>query len=448
MSPVAFFLALTEDCWQVARIESGVVELGQFALDGPELSESRAQEIAASLAELGYDGQGICLGLPSYMVLSAQIDCENLPRKQRRTAMLYRLEEQLPLDAEALTADFLPPVGGRALGLAVETARVRALVGQLAQAGIQTAAVCPTSFLTLWGCCHNGSEPVDYTVIANGSTFEVFRQGERRPAAWYVVPGARAELIRCIEVDLLQNPTESDETSGVLVGEFDADVVKSLEENLPISFTRWTDERPVEAAARTAARVLTGESAGWVNFRRDELAMPNPWRRVAGLVNAAVILGLVLLSALAGTFYLRGRRYAEVARRCEQKQKAEYQMLYPNQPVPGNVRERLASELKRLAAVSGSGIEIPERANALEALRQVVANLPASVRLRIVQMQIGPGGIIIEGQARNHADAEVLSRSLKGGGVAMDPPRTERLPAGGVAFTLVGRTSAPGGPTP
>ncbi len=442
MSPVAFFLALTEDCWQIARIESGVVELGQVALDGAELSESKVQEIAASLAELGYDGQDICLGLPSHMVLSAQIDCENLPRKQRRTAMFYRLEEQLPLDAEALTADFLPPVGGRALGLAVETARVRTLIGQLAQAGIQIAAVCPTSFLTLWGCDHNGSEPVDYTVITNGSTFEVFRQSERRPAAWYIVPGTRAELIRCIEVDLLQNPVESNEVSGRLIGKFDRNITEPLEKELPISFAQWTDEQPVEPAARTAASVLVGETAGWVNFRRDELAMPNPWGRVAGLINAAVILGLVLLSALAGTFYLRGRHYADVVSRCEQKQEAEYRKLYPNQPVPGNVIGRLASELKRLAAVSGSGIEIPERASALEALRGVVTNLPASVRLRIVQMQIGPGGIIIEGQTRNHADAEVPSRSLKRGGLAIDSPRTERLGVGGVSFTLVGK---PGG---
>ena len=44
-----------------------------------------------------------------------------------------------------------------------------------------------------------------------------------------------------------------------------------------------------------------------------------------------------------------------------------------------------------------------------------------------------------EGQARTHTDAEDVHHSLTTAGFVIDPPRTERLASGAVAFTLVGK---------
>lgn len=82
---------------------------------------------------------------------------------------------------------------------------------------------------------------------------------------------------------------------------------------------------------------------------------------------------------------------------------------------------------------------MPDQPSALDTLGGIVSALPPSVRLRIVDMRIGPTSIVIEGQARDHIGAEILSRSLNRAGLAMDPPRTESLERGGVAFTLIGR---------
>ena len=81
-------------------------------------------------------------------------------------------------------------------------------------------------------------------------------------------------------------------------------------------------------------------------------------------------------------------------------------------------------------------------ASALDSLRQVVAGLPPGVRLRILELRVDPSSIYIDGQVRGHTDAESINRGLIGAGFLVDPPRTESLPTGGVAFTLAGKPVA------
>src|SRR5947209_18703807 len=65
-----------------------------------------------SLRSAGYAGQGVVLGVPSGACLCAPILSDDLPSKDRRRAMLYRLEEKIPLPAEEVVADFIPTSEG------------------------------------------------------------------------------------------------------------------------------------------------------------------------------------------------------------------------------------------------------------------------------------------------------------------------------------------------
>jgi hypothetical protein len=100
-----------------------------------------------------------------------------------------------------------------------------------------------------------------------------------------------------------------------------------------------------------------------------------------------------------------------------------------------------------LSGVSGTGFELPAQASALDTLWRITDNLPPAIRMRITDIQLDPAGVVLEGQTRSHSDAELISRTLKQGNFEVDPPRTERLVAGGVAFTIVARLSGakPGG---
>lgn len=446
-----FFLALESGGWWAARVDGVAVEVRQ--VEGPTAPSPAEPDVyqllAAALAELGYQGESVCLGLPSYIVHAARIDCTGLPRRNRYAPMLYRLEEELPVDAESLTADFLPPSSGKSLGLAVRTAVVRALLADLTAVGVEVLTVSATSLLALQDWCRRQSAQPDFVMVGGTEHVDLFRLQDGRPASWDVVAGPAAELVRAMNVDLLSHPQEGDQEdspSVALLGPFDSDVVGALEAEFPEADVIRDEGSVFEAAARAAARALTDETPAWADFRRGELAPPGLWRRSASLVGSAVVLGLLLLTVLPGLLYWRSMRYADLTWQCRQKEALEYRRLFPNRPLPpaGAVKSRLASDLARLAGVSGAGFQIPERANALETLRRVVANLPAPVRLQVTELRIGPDDVVIEGQTRDHADAQIIARSLSRGALVLDPPRTERLARGGVAFTLMGKV----GPEP
>src|SRR5690606_25478069 len=74
--------------------------------------DAAADAAAARLLERGYGGDGVVLAIPSAWALAAPVSAEGLPKKGQRQAILYRLEEKLPVSAEEVVADHLPTADG------------------------------------------------------------------------------------------------------------------------------------------------------------------------------------------------------------------------------------------------------------------------------------------------------------------------------------------------
>jgi hypothetical protein len=206
MKTAKILVALESDRYVVARAEGdGVTQVREI----PRTSSGEAaanQTLAQTVAELDGNGRGVCLGLPGEMVLAAAIDLADLPRRRRRAAMPYRLEEHLPLDIEALTAVFLPPAGGQALALAVRTEQVRALLDGLRQTGIQVHAVCPIALLAFQEAARRNLPPADYVIIPGAHGTDILRLVDGLPVAWYTAPPQEGKWRRCLEADLLAHP--------------------------------------------------------------------------------------------------------------------------------------------------------------------------------------------------------------------------------------------------
>ncbi len=434
----AFFVAIEGNAWSVARVMEDKILLREVADTEDEAKVGEA--VAEALRELGYGGEAVCLGLPAERVLAAEIDASGLPRRSRRSAMLYRLEELVPCEAERLTADFLALPGGRALAVAVETDRVRAILDRLALTGVEVGAVCPTALLALQEAVAQHPEPCNYVLVAGPRAVDVFRMSVGRPTTWYTALPQATELARLFQADLLARPIEGERPAARVVGSLDPDLAAAVERETGVAL-QATDAGPtaLETVARGAAAVLEGGREPWIDFRRDALAAPNRWRRLAAPMVTAAALALVLIAAIGGLSYWRSLRYENLARRLEDETRSIYQNLYPNQQVPVRVESRMRSELARLTAVSGAGGDLPNRPSALLVLRDATSALPKDLQVRIVEARIDSDGLLLEGEARSHTDAEAVAQALgRSGAFSVEPPRTEHLAKGGVTFTIVG----------
>ena len=436
--------ALESDRWRAAGVRGDDVEVRETAIGAIEDDPHGCRALAETLTAMGCSDGDICLGLPADWVLAAQIECDGLPRKDRRTAMLYRLEEQLPLEAERLTVDFLPAVAGKALGLAVETAKVAAVIESLAAAEIEVMRIVPTALLTLWTALASDGEQADYVMISDAGRVDVLRLREGIPAAWYTAADDVETIGRCLAADMLASPVTRNPAVLRVIAGGPWNTGDAIARDLGVDLQDVPPVDPLYAAARTADRLLGGREAGWVNFRQGALAATSPWARFSGALRAAAAAALVLLCCVSGLFWWRGHQCETAIAAARRMQEAVYARLYPNQPAPLGIKRRLLSESRRLAGSRGADVSLPDQPCALKALRRVFAGLPPQMRLRIHEIQVHPTRLIIEGQTRTHSDAEIIQRALAQAGLDVRPPHTENLTDRGVAFTLIGKT----GPSP
>ena len=442
MANASFAILLCRGRWQLAVADQTSVELRDLPAEAAGIGDEAAGTFFSEMSRHGYGGEGIALGIPSEWVLAATISAENLPRSHRRQALLYRLEEQLPLSAEELVADFLER-GRAAVGVALETDRLRESVYELESAGIAVQVICPVALLALQELIRGQRH--DYAVLALDGHVELagFQAGHLR--SWETVQSHPAAVTRAIRARLLLDGSR-DAPAQLLSAGLDERLRGELAQIVDIEVEESPSTSAVESAAKAAAGILVGRSHAWFNLRRDQLSPRDRLSPVRRALSVCTGLCVVFLAALVGGMLWRAGRYRGVGEQVRVDQAGIYQRLYPGQVVPTSVRRRLEGRAQRLTGLRGSSSEMPEQRSALEGLREIVSHLPGNIRLRILELRIEPAGFVIKGQTRSHADPERIAVELrKGGLIRVDAPRTERLARGGVAFTLTGGPLSPGG---
>ncbi len=436
MSPSRFLVSFEGDRWRVARVSGGREESVEIPLAAG--ADDVPDTVAGRLRQWGWSGGGVCLGLPSDWVLPALIDCADLPRKGRAEAMRYRLEEQLPLDAERLTADFMPASGSRVFGLAVDTSRVRGVLSQLSAQGISAAAISATALLALRDVSQRLAAKTDFVIVAGDSSLELFRMVNGRPEAWNTVPHRAEDIVQACRASRFATHVEGRKATAAVIGAMDPVASHALAQDGRIE-VRSVDEGPTwPAAARGAASMLADDAEGWANFRRGELAPSSPWGEFPALLRMTAVLAVALPAVLAAVFLWRAAQYESSARESHAKQAAEYIRVFPNTPVPASVASRFKSEVTRCTSLNGAGAKLPEQRNAIESLRRVVAALPDGL-VRVREIRAEPTEVTLDGESRSHADAEQVARALRAAGFEVEPPRSEVDPRGLVSFTIAAK---------
>ncbi len=437
-----FLLTLEADSWQVAGLNKSVTA-APF-VDQQPLSRETLDEVHQVLASCGYRSQGLCLSLPSGMVLSASIECGDLPRKGRLEAMLYRLEEQLPVSVESITAAFGPEVNGKTIGFAVRTSEVEAIIKELSKVGIEVAAICPTALLALRAGIDSKENSADYAIVIETDTADMFTiDTQGTPTSWQSCDSDISSIARMLEANLLTRSAASDPTRAEILGDIDPELPTTLTKLTGIECYQQYEKSALELACNGASGILQGDATSLVNLRTGPLAIGSVWSELAGRLKTAAVLSIVLLGMIGGMFFWRANQYEASALQSKQMQQMHFSRLYPERKVPLLVRKYLASEAKRLSGVKGAGQELPHRPNALETLATLAVNMPTDIRMRATEIRVTPREISVQGQSLTHSDAENIAGALRDGGFDIDPPKTESLKSGGVTFTLVGRPSQP-----
>ena len=441
---VAIFVA--ESGWSLGLVGDEGASLLPVDIDPSASPADRAAAVRAAADGAGAECCSVVLALPATWCFAAAVTTDGVIRRNRHAALLFRLEEFLPLDAETLTADFVGS-GHHALGVAVQSDRVLPIIEALEAEDIDVCSIGPTPLLALQQLVQANADETEAFVLVEDGRFDLFEWHTGHPASWRHGVMEADPLRRHIERVAWQR---EDALPLAVVAEEPPAVADLLKTDGRMAITEVTASAKL-VAIDAARRIVNDGIAPLIELRRDRLAMKDRLTRVkTPLRFAAAAIAFLLISVTVVTLW-RGHQYETHAADLLRQQEDLFRGAFPGQDVPLMVLARFRSEHRRLSGMSGLSGDLPEQTSALSTLHQALTSLPGDMRYRVLELRLDPNRIYLDGQARSHGDADLIAASLRrNGAFTLEPPRTENLPdqggtsgGGGVVFTLTG---TPGNP--
>ena len=421
--------------WRVGVASRAGVSVVDVPAADDVTPKAHSARLAEALRAVGVAGNGerVVLALGTAACLCAPVAAADLPARQRRQAMLYRLEEKLPVAAEEVVADFVF-TGNTALGVAVERRTLQPLVEAVEATGVRVQSVRPASLLALQQWI--GTSPLceSQMVLWPGGAgrLELFVVAGDAPVGWYTLaddPDDVALYVR-MAVRLASQPS-----SRVVVCGARPEVVRRLEE-AGATVIQSDSVSPMELATAAAPGVLGGKHRPWVDLAGGG-SSGGAVRAIGGAWAAAAVVAF--LACLTVAMLWRAARYERLAARHEAEQQDIFRATFPGQAMPTDVRSRLESEARH-GGNATAGVAGAASAQGLVVLRDLMTHLPSEVRFRVFEVRLENDAFTLEGEACSHGDAEAVAAGLRRRpGFAIAAPRTEQQ-AGRVfvGFTLTG----------
>ena len=443
MTNATFILFAGDAGWRLGVRVAGEARLIEIPL-APKASPAQvAPGVGAALRAQGYAGESVLLALPSSWCFAASIETGDLPKHDRK-AMLYRLEEKLPLAAEGMVADFVPRRDGQAVGVCARIELLRPLLDALEAVHVPVQSVAPAALLVaqhlagrasespvllLSGGLDGGGESIDAIAIDEAGAL----------AGWAVLPADPVDLELHLGLLSMSLPdTPKLESCGL-----DAAYVESIETKLSV-IVHELDASPASAATEAAAEVLQGRLRPWAEFRRGALAIRDPLRLHRKPLNAALAAALLLLVGVAAVLLVRAQRYSAIEASAQRQMADAFREQFPGWEVPANVRVIVESEHRKAAATAqGVAANRPAR-SALRTFLEVLGRLPTEGRIVISKMTFDDSSFELEGQVRSYEQLDGIAAAARSAGMEVAAPESRKNAAGFWDFTLRGAAPSAG----
>ena len=426
MSLPRHILFLHGRTWQIATVTGGHVSFADMLPPPPDQHSPSAKEVAERVAEelvrLGYTGQGVTLALNSGDCLAASIDVTGLPRGDRK-AMLYRLEEKLPMAAESVVADFAGG-GERALGVCVREDTALPLVNALERSGVAVQSVNPAALLAAQQLADGETQIL---IIGEEDRISIIAVRQGIPVNWSLLPNRRAEL--SLHLDMLA--LETGEEWPIRACGVDAALLEG-------STVTTIPTAPRQVAAIAGAALLENRLKPWIEFRRGSLAISDRLRLHRRPIEA--LLGAVALLLICMTLGLlwRAHRYAAAATAADRRMAFEFSTAFPGWARPSNLRAVVESETRKLGPQGTVTLPPEARESAVATMHSVLSQLPAEVRFRFESLAFNELTFDLAGRVRNFAEVDTMASAARLSGADVPPPQAHRDAEGFWNFTLHG----------
>jgi len=424
--------------WRIATYESDEPVVSVVAPGaGTELEET-IDSLYEAIHQADCADAPVLLAVPATWCAAASISTDSLPRRDRLSAMAYRLEEKLPLATEEFSAGF---ISGKdhALGICVILDKVLPITQALEARGLYIHAIIPTTTLLAQELIYQGhSIEADVLLWHHDGWYDTVTLDEARqqPDSWCLLPDDPTAVKRHLNLRVIGGR----ETRGVLLIGDEADASSKSPDGVHVhSNTTLIREDPLQSAARFAKRIISGQSEPWVDLKSSDLGALGKTRFIQKPLKAALFAGVIMLICLNGAIFWRTQQYGNLSDSYLEQERSLFAELYPGQTPPLAINNRLAGEYKKISGMRGASDTMPPPPATLTLLYQVLDQMPGNVRYRVLEMRIEEDHVYIDGQARTHNDVGILvdamgaSRTLN-----VENRHTERLTGEkGVSFVIV-----------
>jgi hypothetical protein len=439
MSRTTLILAPDAARWRCAVVRDRQVEWHELesGLDAPAA--------AASVAELARGMNATSIGLmpPSSWCLTATLTADQMPASGGRQALLYALEEHLPLPLEELALQILGGAGG-AMAVGVALNRIQPVIDALRMKGLSISVVIPAALAAWTQLVPRVDDGL--AVLSSGSEVDLLRLERGRLGAWSVAgvdaPSLTAALgwiatdasaLRQIVVVGLDDAARSMITAAT--GMHTQSIPGKVGDLAAIG-TAMAASRPRSAIVDLLPAVDAVGQRGGASRRTLTLAL----------------CGMIFVLSAVGAMWLRAGMYDRVYLRHKSEQDAYFEARFRKPPPPAGIVRIFESELA--AAKSGGGVEVAGRYDsAVRLLRHTLSRMPESARVRIRSIRVTTDRVELKAQAATRADAYAAEKALAelpGFHVEITDIQDAGSEDGVLAFTLIasGQAASTAGAAP